>query len=492
MSNLSDFFATAAVAPAPQSGNTPHSQLAFTMVGGATNDHYYDHWRHDQTNAFRQTVWTNISNSRSRNSSGYTYNYTTQPANSPTYATRGGHGITMNGWLGHQLYNFGETTSTMTKTSGCPPLIHNYTLSLAAMRASGTVIGLDQDYALITSTYTAGNGVKLSITPRSMEAAIRSKATGTKGGTQYNSTNAACKLATVGALTTGYALMTGGVSHNQSTGNMVIIERDNSAVQNPWRPILLKNVPDPRKYVNRDDEFADALTTAMGTASNRVVGAFSTSGVTTRGGTDFGDWHGKVVLCNNNDVVLYLQTNNGAQIHRWRWNESSGAFAAVEYHQPTLNGTANYGVSPPVSWQMTLDGKESVLCSYHNLYHAGLRAIFLDNTNGNISYTAYSYSTANAFSIAPLGASQFIITSSQNTGSAGPYAQIVNKRILEKAQLGSSASVTTDSLASATQINIDQSGDQLMDVGYPSTSYPTMVVNVSVDNKAIVAAESGE
>jgi hypothetical protein len=494
MSNLSDFFAKAATAPPPQSGNTPHSQLAFTTVGGTSTQGFYDSFGHDSALISRQYGRFDNTENRSNRMAVFTpHNYQTQPGNNIYHTYQAGHGITMNGWLGHNLFDF-QLNQSSGNASGLGPFQENYAHTLEASRGCGTVIGLDQDYALI-GCYTGASfhatEAHLSIIPRSMKSAIQSSAIAQDSTFEQTAQNR-CELHTAGALSSGCAMMVGGISHNQNSGNMVIIERTGAAASptTPWRPVLLQNVPDPRKYVNRDREYQTDLTTAMATASNRVVGGNPTSGLNSRGGTAYGDGIGKVILCDDNTVVMYLYQGTGTQIHRWKWNSSTNAFNTPEYKE--LNGGAfTQGIAPNVGWQMTLDGKESVFYSAYRYYSHGFRAIFVDNSNGNMSFHAFSASTTLTYNIAPLGASRFLFMNSNNTDNLGIKTWVNNKLINDRFR-DIHNPVHADNFAESATSSQDGYGqNNIYDSSYFSTNYPTMAVNIRVDNKAIVAAENG-
>ena len=486
MSNLSDFFATAAVAPAPQSGTSPHSQHAFTVVSGDTGNHLYDFWGHDGSSLGRFWAYPQSGSPyRANRNMNYNHNYASQPGNSTSHTLYGGHGITCNGYLGNT--HFDMCKDSMGAGHSIAPLHQRHDHSEPAHRRCGSVVGLDQDYALVTGAY---NEWRLAITNRSVSAAYSSSAF---SGTTYGGhANNLCRLDTAGAATSGYLSMEGGVSHNQATGNMVIMERAATSGTTGWRPVLLKNVPDPRKYVNRDPDFETALTAAMTTASNRIVGGATTTGNSARGGPTFGDGVGKVVLCDDNTVVLYLPSGTGAQMQRWQFNSASNTFAAPVSRVFGNAGTGiTSGTSPMVNWQTTLNGKESVFYSPYIYYACGFRAVFVDHTNGNTSNLHKAFSTTESFSVVPLGASRFQFISSYNSDANGPRSWIINKRIgdgfagLHIPPNADYFNTTSDYIEAAGY------GTPWMDIGWYGTSYPTMVVNPRVDNKAIVAAEDG-
>ena len=486
MSNLSDFFAKAATAKPPQSGSTPHSQLAFTIVSGDTSTHCYDHWGHDGSSIGR--VYSNPGGGspyRANRNMSYNFNYQSQPGNATTYTIHGGHGITCNGYLGNTHFDLYKNKGG----GGGPELVpmhHRHDNSEVAHRRCGSVVGLDQDYAVVTGAY---NEWKLSITNRSVSAAYSSSANSstTYGGHANND----CRLDTAGAATSGYLSMEGGVSHNQATGNMVIMERASSGTTTGWRPVLLKNVPDPRKYVNRDPDFEVALTAAMTTASNRIVGGETTAGNTSRAGVSFGDARGKVILCDDNTVVVYLPSNNHAQMHLWQFNSASNTFATPVSRIFGATGGAIAGTSPSVNWQTTLNGKESVFYSQYSYYACGFRAVFVDNTNGNASHLHKAFTNTESFSVAPLGASRFQFISSYNSDANGPRSWIINKRIGD-GYLNHHIPPNADYFnVTASFIEASGFGVPVMDIGFPNTSYPTMIANHRVDNKAIASAEDG-
>ena len=483
MSNLSDFFATAAVAPAPQGGTNPHNQSAFTVMNGDASYMFGYTYSHNgsflQSNYEQMTSNIFSSNTRLDHQSGG-WNYNTAVGNASSASSAGAHGITMNSYLGNCIYDsLGEGGGTEAASAGA----YRYDLTLAAVRKMGCPIGLDQDYMLQQGHATGSTAATLDIAPKSMRGAVL-----LGRGYQSNANNK-CNLGTAGMVTSSYFNPGGSISHNQSTGNMAILERPNTSTSAAYRPVLCKNGPDPRKFINNNKAFQVAMTSAMAVSGNRVVGGDQNASTTAR---EYGDTRVRMVLCDNNDVVVALKTTYNMQVHRWRYNSSSNSYDAAEVKESPDGSVFSQGYSPEISWSQTLDGKESVFYACRRYYAAGYDLIFLDHATGNTSRIFYGDSSNRSFSIVPYGASGFQLFSSENTDAGGLYSDYVNKRYWESAAQGTSVASTTDNFASGAYSTNALTGSDQWDVGDNGTSYPTVIAHSQVDNKAIVAAESGE
>ena len=484
MSNLSDFFATAAVAPTPQGGTNPHNQRAFTILNGGAS--YIRGYTYSHNGSFLH------GNFETRGSAAYSsnirldhhsggWNYSTVVGNDSQNPAVGAHGITMNSYLGNGIYDsLGEGGGG----NAMSPAAYRYDLTLEAVRKMGCPIGLDQDYMLQLGVASGSTSATLQIAPKSMRGAVL-----LGRGYPSNAQNK-CRLGTAGMVTVNtYFTPSGGISHNQSTGNMAILERLASSTSAAYRPVLCKNGPDPRKFINNNRAFETAMASAMAVSGNRVVGGDQNAGTTAR---EYGDTHVRMVLCDNNDVVVALKTIYSMQVHRWRYNSSSNSYNAAEVKESPNYQVFSQNYSPEISWCQTLDGKESVFYACRRYYAAGYDLIFLDHATGNTSRIFYGDSSNRSFSIVPYGASGFQLFNSENTDSGGLYSDYVNKRYWESAAQGTPVASTTDNFASGAYSTNALTGNDQWDVGYDGASYPTVIVHSQVDNKAIVAAESGE
>ena len=92
-------------------------------------------------------------------------------------------------------------------------------------------------------------------------------------------------------------------------------------------------------------------------------------------------------------------------------------------------------------------------------------------------------SSSQSFSIVPIGASKFLLSSSTNSDGSGLYASTISWA--EGAVDNAYDSFTFgNEMTTFVRYAIDNS--------YSSTSYPTITPIITVDNESIVLAEKGE
>ena len=253
----------------------------------------------------------------------------------------------------------------------------------------GTNPGIKQNYAIGTS-YQSGVGGAAFIRscPRSNRRIMRNFDGNNIGGAIANE-NDLVYVQTVGMLTSGYRLAAGGFSYNQNSGNAVILERDNSSTSTQWRPVLIKNFPDPAKYVSDQKAWGAAITAITAVSANRVVG----SGTSAASRDATSNNITKALLCDNNDVLIMGTTSNGVQVRRWRWNSGNNTWDAAtaadrdwttKYHQEANSSCPN--------WCMSLDGKTAVLMTHSYYYKVGYYLTIIDVATGNAhNYYACEY-----------------------------------------------------------------------------------------------------
>jgi hypothetical protein len=488
MSNLTDFFGKATTRAA---GTSPHSQPAFVVKGGySTSYHQMLVYSHDM-----QCVGNYKSNNdnTSDHSNNFVdanfWNYATNIGSNEVYGN--GQGFSTSGYLGNhaidQQIQSGERRSAA---------MHRRDTIRASTNMVGTNPGIKQNYAIATSFQLAGTSAWIKSCPRSVRS-VYTLGNSSPLGNQVSRVEDTVYVADVGMMTTNYRLASGGFSYNQNSGNAVIIERENSSTTTPWRPVLIKNFPNPGAYVSDQHEWGEAISAVTAVSANRVVGpddALTTgTGASYSSRLEEGYKHVKAVLCDNNDVVVMHHYQSGVAVHRWRWNESNNQWdtpvCRTDAYSSIYIGQPRY---PGVNWSMTLDGKTVVLQRQTAYVGAGFYGCFIDVATGNIKLLAHK-ETSFGWSIVPIGASGFLITRSANTDSAGVevahirWDGIFGNPAGDYFTSGPSASSAFNSYTAAFTI----SGQYYLDAPSHSTNYPAIYPINQVDNEAIVMAEKG-
>jgi hypothetical protein len=475
MSNLTDFFGKGAERVP---GKAAHAQAAFVVVASDSTS-YMNYILYDHALRSMGTVSYLHASSTEFGATSGAWNYSTAPATNSTQTNT--HGIAKNGYIGSPL-GYGSPENFRGNNpvrSGGPAreVHHSYQNLPGAM--NGTNPGLKQDYALGTSDH---NGVGPVAWIRSCQRSSRSVI---KGHNNILDSGQSAELIhdtvypqAVGMLTSGYRLAVGGFSYNQNSGNAIIIERDNSSSTTQWRPVLIKNFPDPRKYVSDQKAWGAAITGITAVSANRVVGGLNNN-VSNR---DYHDY-AKPILCDNNDVIMMTSRSSGVDVHRWRWNSGNNTWdAATQTYKTYSTKYHASGTAAFPNWCMSLDGKTAILMSHTYYYGCGYALAMIDVATGNARMYSGS-SSSQSFSIVPIGASKFLLSSSTNSDGSGLYASTISWA--EGAVDNAYDSFTFgNEMTTFVRYAIDNS--------YSSTSYPTITPIITVDNESIVLAEKGE
>ena len=479
MSNLTDFFGKGASRVA---GKAAHSQPAFVVMGSNSSS-YLKAIVYDHSLKSLGTFESRMTNNSEFGSSG-NWNYNTNP--SGEYSNNNGHGISKNGYLGNTIgYTTKETFEQMTSYDrGINPAREtHYDYGGVPTAMVGTNPGIKQNYAIGTSHILGvGTAAFIRSCPRSNRRIMRNFDGQNIGGAIGNE-NDLVYVQTVGMLTSGYRLAAGGFSYNQNSGNAVIIERDNSSTNTEWRPVLIKNFPDPAKYVSDQKAWGAAITAITAVSANRVVGG----GTSSSSRDSIGNNITKALLCDNNDVFIMGSTTNGVQVRRWRWNSGTNTWDAptaadrdwtTKYHN---DGTASYP-----NWCMSLDGKTAVLMTHSYYYMTGYYLTIIDVATGN-AHNYYHTTSSGSYSITPIGASEFLFSHSTNTdGFAGVYTTVISWDKIQYDATPDHFTAHAHHPAHMTPIY------RFIDAPHNSTNYPTICPLIDVDNESIVFAEKGE
>lgn len=480
MSNLTDFFGKSAKRVA---GDSPHSQAAFMVRTGDGTFTESLLFSHDLQCIHRTTTLTNTTDAMTEfsNAAGI-WNHATQITSQE--ASTGGIGASMNGYLGNHHLDIGA--NGITNASRERVSVHPVQTIQHSTACVGTNLGLNQSYALSTSYIAAGTACYIKVTPRSVRHVLN-QAAGNYGGFQSSTGLDLVRVQAEGMMTANYRLASGGFSYNQNSGNAVIIERENTGSRD-WRPVLIKNFPDPAKYLSDWHAWGAAITSVTSVAANRVVGP--TEGwMAAQGDTRefMGDHHAKAILCDNNDVVIMHHRTNGIGVARWRWNESNNQWDAptVCSDTHTTNSGTNSVETPAPNWVQSLDGKTAILTSKAVYSGAGMYAVLVDVATGNMQRWAAKY-TSGHLTIVPIGASKFLLSRGINSDGNGLSCSIISWDGLH------SNPADDHSGAAYFDFNSLDWGYGWMDVGNKSTSYPNVIPISQVDNVAIVLAEKGE
>ena len=480
MSNLTDFFGKSAKRVA---GDSPHSQAAFMVRTGDGTFTESLLFSHDLQCIHRTTTLTNTTDAMTEfsNAAGI-WNHATQITSQE--ASIGGIGASMNGYLGNHHLDIGA--NGITNASRERVSVHPVQTIQHSTACVGTNLGLNQSYALSTSYIAAGTACYIKVTPRSVRHVLN-QAAGNYGGFQSSTGLDLVRVQADGMMTANYRLASGGFSYNQNSGNAVIIERENTGSRD-WRPVLIKNFPDPAKYLSDWHAWGAAITSVTSVAANRVVGPNEGWIGTYGNNREFmGDHHAKAILCDNNDVVMMHHFTQGIGVARWRWDESNNQWDAPTVYSQTYsskygdNGTGN--AAP--NWVQSLDGKTAILT--HHAYYgaAGMYAVLVDVATGNMQRW-FAAANDDAYTFVPVGASKFLLSKSTNTDGNGVSCAIISWDGLHSNPADDHTGTSFNNLSS-----LDW-GYGWLDSGYYSTSYPLVMPISQVDNQAIVMAEKGE
>jgi len=500
MSNLSDFFGGT---PARGSGSDPHRQPAFSQYfSGDSQLHpstiHYDH-------ALR------VINRQTSSGSGTPAN---RIADWTTDVSVSQLGFAQPSSSAYQVYQMGGAqTGTNTflgstcwgpNMGSCPsPASTASSASLAtvgmSVRLNGTSIGLDQHYALFTlselNPIMTGASAGFYITNRSMVDAMQIYKTEGGPGMGTAATRNYVHVQAAGVLTSGYLMAVGGVSYNQRTKKLVIMERATGGNGN-WRPVLIHNAPNPAEYINNNAGYQTALTAAAAVSGARVVGGTGGNIGGTYGGSNEMVVKIRPVLSDDNSVTFLNHQNENLKIAvvKWPWTGAliGGSFATTtilsdrttaECYASTTNATAN-NCGSGAQWQISLDGKTVMLSSNSYYYGAGLQYVLINTVTGGLSKLIVKHDTTHAHYVVPVGASNFLIMTSENTDGTGIFATKINWNDYDVYSGGTGTYAGV--LAQPANWRM-----KLFDSTYYTTAYPSIHQHIGVDNKAIVAAENG-
>lgn len=482
MSNLTDFFGKSATRVA---GTAPHSQPAFAILGGTSSTQRYMVYSHDLNLMSHGEMETAGDPFQTEGQSAVgNWNYQVQPTSQSNDTNA--HGIANNGYLGTASLMLSGPSMLLDSGDNRPLFGYhyhqNYGLSTAMV---GTNPGIKQNYALATSHNLVGPASWIRVCGRSNSAVTRANADNQGGN--ISDERAVCRPQTAGWLTSGYRLASGGISYNQNTGNAVIIERSNSGSdQNPWRPVLLKNCPNPAEYMSDQAAWEAAITAAVAVSGNRIVGPDQTADTSK---TAAGYTAVKAVLCDDNSVVIMYGINTGVAIVRWVWDNSANNWAAQttgDKKNHTSNTIYHTVTGNFPNFTMSLDGKTIVLTSMAYQYMGGFYLTMIDvATSKTKSY--YRASTNTSYTIVPLGASKFLFSDSTNAdGNMRLHATVVSWDDLH-------TNPATDYWSSGFVNSLPATPyNKFLDTTYYSTNYPAVVPIIGIDNVAIVLTEKGE
>jgi hypothetical protein len=477
MSNLTDFFgkSTSRVA-----GTAPHSQPAFTILGGGSSTQKYMAYSHDlnlMSHGVLQTT-TDPYQTEGTGNIGF-WSHTTQPTSHNN--SNNAHGIANNGYLGCASLMTSGASMFLGSGSSKPLFGYHrhasYGLSTAMV---GTNPGIKQNYALATSHDASGVSAWIRVCGRSNSAVTRAQS---GFGGNIAEERAICRPQAAGWLTSGYRLASGGISYNQNTGNAIIIERDSSG---HWRPVLLKNSPNPAEYISDQAAWQAAITAAVAVSGNRIVGPIghtfgnrSTAGMTAA----------KAVLCDDNSVVMMVGRTSGVEIVRWDWDNSANNWAAqAAANAKDLGSSTVYhtitGNYP--NFTMSLDGKTIILTSQGYQYSCGFYLTMIDVATGHTK-SYYQIASNICYTIVPLGASKFLFSDSQNSdGNSRLYATVLSWDDLH-------TDPATDYWSTGFVNNKPATPTSgFLDTPHHTTNYSAVVPIIGIDNEAIVLAEKGE
>ena len=520
MSNLSQFFG----ASATLLKEDPMSQIAFAQYSGGTDNLFpvIGLYNHRLEMVGRYMTPGGVTDGAGYNSQYWPHMATSEFTNymsaamatalvttSPQYPEQGGGAAAvMNGPLGHKQFRC--PTSMDNAGSGIASTF-KYRQGMYATTC-GATFGLDQHYNLFTRYNTglmlganAGFYIRPNTAISATLAAFDNQASAATGAgamdfdfSSYSAaTSSRVNLQATGLMSSGGSIRAaiGGVSYNQRSKTLCILERTDSA-GSKWHPVICKNAPDPADYIGKEVAYQAALTTACAVSGNRIVGPAGNIPV----------WHsyshnfGRAILCDDNSVYYFEEStgvaSGGQGVVKWSMNAGGTAYLAQD--AASIHSNANNWAVPNHStytgdwighneYQQSLDGETVITycCPYY--YHGAFRYVLINLKTGKATKLETAQDTANSWSVAAFGARNFYLTRNLNSDGPGNYGFVLNWESYDRFNGGAG---TYTGLENTKLINQQQ--PHVIDTPGNSTDYGGLWRNVDYDNRAIVLAANNK
>jgi len=403
------------------------------------------------------------------------YGYDTDGPSSNDWDMKRSQGTPLNDFFGHMTWAFHPMFGTHS-------VAHLGRSGSRASEAVGVYAGLEQQTALAVKGRESGQNGYMSITARGR--IVVGRAVDPQSRSDWFEEYGNCRLTEnyAGVISPGNYTMYGGVAYNERTGNIAFLESDGS---HNHRPILIPGVKDPKDFHYRGRDYEAHLTQKV-SAGDRIVGPYDSN--MPNNGNDAGNYACKMVLCDNNDIIMFqLLYDHGSWMYKWTYDESTGQYSGGERihdrdgdntHSVTNNGY-NSGGGP--RYHLSLDGKTIIFfCNYY--YHlSGYHMGIVNIETGEYITNFYHNNSSYGFMFAPVGATGFIMIDGERNADSGDGAPIChfNWHVLRQRYGVNHSSNKNQEIE-------DYYAKNDYDTPYTSTHYIAIGSFPQVDNRAIV------
>jgi hypothetical protein len=423
----------------------------------------------------------------------------------------GGPPAVMNGPTGHKQF---LCPTSMAQGSGSPFMgAYPHRTGFCAAGV-GATFGLDQHYNLFTRYDTTGSKmlgatagfyIRPNTSHSVLEAYYDNHADTGSGSTNFDYAATESKanrvnLQATGLMSSGSTIRVaiGGVSYNQRSKTLCILERNNSNSAVPWNIVICKNAPDPVDYIAKENEYQVALTAAVAVSGNRIVGP---AAINTGWNQSYSGIFGRAILCDDNTVYYFQESNSASTsvqaVVKWNMNAGGTAYEAQDANNVHANANA-WAVANYSDWnanwvgfneyQQSLDGETVITyCSPH-LYHGGLRYLLVNLKTGKASKLETAQDTAYSWSVCAFGASNFFLRRNHSTdGGSGVSQHVVSFESYDRFYGGAGHYTGTENT-----LLINQMSGHRIDAPDVASSFGGLWRNVNYDNRAIVLASKNQ
>ena len=510
MSNLSSFFG------AKQSfvQDDPMNQVAFGIYSRGYNAQpavgLYNHrleyigktaLHTGNTGAWQEYVTTEFSYGI-----GTTSALVTTGANNPYI--NGGPSAQHNSAVGHMAYKC--PTNPRDNSGYIQAAYKQSTSGVAFSVLPGATLGLDQHYMLYTRDYNGMYGPKAGFYIRRNSGMSGAQIARDQNTAQYDSDSGSfdfhdnasyanrVELQQSGFATSGanWVVSVGGITYNQRTKTLCILERDAADNNASWRPVICKNAPDPVDYIENENGYQVALAAAIAVSGNRIVGPQASA----TNWNAFQFYNARPMLCDDGTIYWYQEPSNAnpsvMAVIKWTMNAGQTAFNAQDAASVHANANSwsvpNYH-SATAAWggasqyQQSLDG-ETVMCYSAPYYYQGaFRYILINLKTGKATKLETAQDTANAWQCSAYGARNFFITQHSNTDGYGLVFTTVSWESYDRMNGGAGNYTGTENTKLINSLSVN-----MVDNPFYSTDYPALWRNVDYDNRAIVLASKNQ
>lgn len=227
----------------------------------------------------------------------------------------------------------------------------------------------------------------------------------------------------------GYGL----TSYNAGTGKFLFIETE-AGESYEWKPKVYTVNPAKKLRdiaLGRVDVSAyDANPVTEGILTLEIDGssglkALSRASVTTTNYSTYDRYHGQVVLCDNDTIIVGNTYDNGASqmgtyFHRYTKNTAGDDYeydTTLSHSGNTLQTSADYG---GMVNSVSNDGKYVILYSSYYYYGSGFNAVLVRVSDGAMMKMQYG-DTSRGFNVIPIKHNKFLVKRSQSSNTTSDH-----------------------------------------------------------------------